>query len=406
MIAVVAIIHRNLTPDSKESNLDMEIPKSKGRMVSNLKSPLSDQKKSLIMGFDKEDACSDLSVNSKQNSDSLDENKNGIFKIMANTRKSPRISSILKKRTSISSSSNSEKDLMSSTQKEQNDDRLQLVFENSKQNNESKILNPYNSCEKVKESRLQSETKSNSSSVTISKQSSEYKRADLEHGNGISPKLFYSNVKNFSLKNKDNQSFEKLKPQDTSPKTKRNHNKIRSFFNKGVHHKIKRKPHCKFPGTDDHTLITTILNSLRNEKLRDRLLLKRQEREQIEEVHSIFRNKENPIDMAKPLSALNNTGETSKETDNNSEFSGTDSDSEVENKTLIESRKITSDDNEITPKPATNKFFKSGHSISSKKEFQINEKMKVSVLNGKYTIVREKKRPKSKTKRKNSGKYH
>ncbi|KAH8307377.1 hypothetical protein KR044_011001 [Drosophila immigrans] len=175
-------------------------------------------------------------------------------------------------------------------------------------------------------------------------------------------------------------------------------------INKGVRHKIKKRPRTVPTVMDD------ILDTLRNEKLRQLITTKREERARVEEVHEILRSAKDPIQMAKPLSAITE-GDANNNNNNNSnnpsvlDFSDFTDDEEL-NQTKASTASI---DNEpviplirpvdiqppltTSPKAADvenlskRKFFKSGRRSSTCMEVRITDNIRASVNQGKIMLM-------------------
>uniref|UniRef100_A0A6P4EXR5 N-acetyltransferase eco n=1 Tax=Drosophila rhopaloa TaxID=1041015 RepID=A0A6P4EXR5_DRORH len=174
-------------------------------------------------------------------------------------------------------------------------------------------------------------------------------------------------------------------------------------INKGVSHKIRKRQGLqkRLPATD----LKNILNSLSNERLKNLITTKREERAKVEEVHQILRSARDPIKMAKPLSVIeaddannNNNMPVTMWQETSADFSDL---SEDEDKALIDSPII-----ELEPiiplirhEPVYNappaetvdlskrKFFKSGRRSSTCMEVRITDNIRASVSNGKIALV-------------------
>lgn len=242
----------------------------------------------------------------------------------------------------------------------------------------------------------------------------------------ISTKCFYSNSKTSPT---SSAGVVKSPPKKFSP-TLKPFSKGRTFYvapkpnytiNKGVHHGIKKKPKPKpkpsVPKKD-------ILNIIRNEKLRNLLTTKRQEKDQIESVHRILQSAKNPIAMAKPLSIIarpsndsdgnnnahtepskrcymNGYGEISMgfsdiecSSDSEDEEEPAPTEQSIEEALQEEVNELLAEPEEPTPLPGR-KFFKSGHS-GTKKEVKITDKITASVCNGKLSIMTDTKQHRKK----------
>ncbi|XP_017009477.2 N-acetyltransferase eco [Drosophila takahashii] len=175
-------------------------------------------------------------------------------------------------------------------------------------------------------------------------------------------------------------------------------------INKGVRHKI-RKPHSlptRLPATD----LDNILNSLNNERLKNLITTKREERAKVEEVHQILRSARDPIKMAKPLSVIeaddannnNNVNPETKWQEISADFSDLSDD---EDKALIEDPFIELEPiipiirhEPIQKSPpveptdlSKRKFFKSGRRSSTCMEVRITDNIRASVSQGKIALV-------------------
>lgn len=286
----------------------------------------------------------------------------------------------------------------------------------------------------------------------------------LESGS-ISTKSFYSGNKVSPTSNQRsmcrNLFGQTLSPKNANASTnskstaKHQTNAVRrsdpSLFNRGVRHNIKKRNSMHI--TKRHFApvdIDRILSNVRNEKLRKLIVTKREEKQQIEKVHSIFRKASNPIAMAKPLTCLtvkddsnnnnlpseklsgNNNNRTcygsSQSTTTNSyqpletDFSDIECDSveEDEDDDGFESALRAMDeevipmikcddavslrsDDAISVSSTKRKFFKSGRQTSTKKEVKITGNIRATVkANGKLRLVEEKKKVKKRLKIRNS----
>ncbi|KAI8041589.1 hypothetical protein M5D96_005854, partial [Drosophila gunungcola] len=151
-------------------------------------------------------------------------------------------------------------------------------------------------------------------------------------------------------------------------------------INKGVSHKI-RKSHGlprRLPATD----LNNILNCLSNERLKNLITTKREERAKVEEVHQILRSARDPIKMAKPLKTM--WQETSADFSDLSE----DEDKVVFDDPVIELEPIIPlirhepVQNSTPAEPADlskRKFFKSGRRSSTCMEVRITDNIRASV---------------------------
>ncbi|XP_017128641.1 N-acetyltransferase eco [Drosophila elegans] len=174
-------------------------------------------------------------------------------------------------------------------------------------------------------------------------------------------------------------------------------------INKGVSHKI-RKSHGlprRLPATD----LDNILNCLSNERLKNLITTKREERAKVEEVHQILRSARDPIKMAKPLSVIEaddaNNNNKMPETmwqETSADFSDL---SEDEDKVLFDDPVIELEpiiplirhepvQNSMPAEPADlskRKFFKSGRRSSTCMEVRITDNIRASVSQGRIALV-------------------
>ncbi|TDG53147.1 hypothetical protein AWZ03_000690 [Drosophila navojoa] len=171
-------------------------------------------------------------------------------------------------------------------------------------------------------------------------------------------------------------------------------------INKGVHHNIRKRQRASASVNLDD-----ILGSLRNEKLRQLITTKREERAKIEEVHDILRKAEDPIKMAKPLSviALDDANNNNNNNNNNKEseaqfLSALDfsdlSDEEtqpvaMELEPVIPIIRHTNptDTSPNSEPPNNRKFFKSGRRSSTCMEVRITDNIRASVSQGKISLM-------------------
>ncbi|XP_023173189.2 N-acetyltransferase eco [Drosophila hydei] len=175
-------------------------------------------------------------------------------------------------------------------------------------------------------------------------------------------------------------------------------------INKGVHHGI-RKPQR----TGASINLDDILGSLRNEKLRNMIITKREELAKVEEVHNILRSAKDPIKMAKPLSVIalddanNNNNNNNKETEaqflSAVDFSDLSDDEELHTPSTqavaMELEPIIpiirhSNPTDTSPKadpPNNRKFFKSGKRNSTCMEVRITDNIRASVSQGKISLM-------------------
>lgn len=171
-------------------------------------------------------------------------------------------------------------------------------------------------------------------------------------------------------------------------------------INKGVMHKIRKPPRPEVP-----TVLDDILGSLRNEKLRQLITTKREERAQVEQVHEILRRAKDPIQMAKPLSVM-----TAGDANNNNNNSDAPTQLDFSDFTDDEDSKETASapvlmdlepviplirhaaSPNTSPKTDTDnlakrKFFKSGRRSSTCMEVRITDNIRASVNQGKIFLV-------------------
>lgn len=183
-------------------------------------------------------------------------------------------------------------------------------------------------------------------------------------------------------------------------------------INRGVGHKIRKPWHPSTSSTS--TNLDGILGMLRNEKLRNLITTKREERAKVEQVHEILRRAKDPIKMAKPLSVFehndannnndNNFKDTSTVSLGFSDLSdeedyglniGTAAVSQISSDLQMEpviplirhgDQANTSPPSNLSP-PGKRKFFKSGKRSSTCKEVHITDNIRASVTNGKIQLM-------------------
>ncbi|XP_055905239.1 N-acetyltransferase eco [Eupeodes corollae] len=256
------------------------------------------------------------------------------------------------------------------------------------------------------------------------------RRLNNSERRSISTKSFYSSAKTSPTSIRSPPTLARLKPVARQKGHHSNHRQPTNNINRGVHHSIKKKPKPKamLPSVPKKD----ILSIIRNEKLRNLLTTKRQEKDQIESVHKILKTAKNPIEMAKPLSVIsssnndpfkknnNNNNSTTNDGNNNTSvpnkrcymndismgFSDIEcsSESEQEDAEAVEEvlqqgvNELLAEPEErsITPVPGR-KFFKSGNS-GTKKEVKITDNIRASVCNGKLSIMPDTKQLKKKKK--------
>lgn len=224
-----------------------------------------------------------------------------------------------------------------------------------------------------------------------------------------------------------------------SPRSRGRRNFGQVNINKGVKHKIRRRPIISGGRNVRSTLssvdIDVILKNVRNENLKNRITSKRVERQNIEKIHHIFRSCKNPIDMARPLTVISRIDDTNSASeyvlptskndqelqiveDIDTDFSDIDSNfddyEELSNSEEIiplishESATIeaTIIENEtesgIATAPTKRKFFKSGRSNNTPKEIRITDNIRASICNGKLSLIQEEKKMKRRQKRRPS----
>ncbi|XP_053954516.1 N-acetyltransferase eco isoform X1 [Anastrepha ludens] len=215
-------------------------------------------------------------------------------------------------------------------------------------------------------------------------------------------------------------------------------------INKGVKHKIRRPPRQNvskgnnYINTLSSVNIDLILKNVRNENLKNRIALKREQRQNIEKIHNIFRSCKNPIEMARPLTVLSGTDDTNNNSsdyvlpssENNRDFKIVEIDtdfSDIESNfdeyeelsnaeevipiishqpTAIEATISESEtESRVATSPIKRKFFKSGRSNHTPKEVRITDNIKASMCNGKLSLIQEEKKIKKKLKRRPSTTY-
>lgn len=183
-------------------------------------------------------------------------------------------------------------------------------------------------------------------------------------------------------------------------------------INRGVGHKIRKR--CNPSTSSTSTNLDGILGMLRNEKLRNLITTKREERAKVEEVHEILRRAKDPIKMAKPLSVFAQNDDNNNNDNNFKDTStvslGFSDLSDEEDYGLNVGRAAvaqippdlqmepviplirhgdqvnTSPPSNISP-PGKRKFFKSGRRSSTCKEVRITDNIRASVNNGKIQLM-------------------
>lgn len=246
----------------------------------------------------------------------------------------------------------------------------------------------------------------------------------------ISTKTFYSNSQISKFTNNVISSPQSFNVSIKARKIEQNRRKV-LHYNKGVSHKIRRRiKQSEIVKCDMHSPIDYdhILNSIRNDKLRELIICRRQEKEQVELIHRILNSSQDPIRMAKPLSTIIPTNNYLLNNENkfNGKFLTTSSESNSPDFSDLESFSDDGDnvqtnradqvtppttyyrkENSHTPTESKNnyinlnarrKFFKSRGSTCSIKEVQITSNIKAEMCNGKITLVKRKKVKKRKLK--------
>lgn len=331
-------------------------------------------------------------------------------------------------------------------------DELQDMFSNSMNLNKKKKSSPAREEDEeiVEESssddeevvetpprdKFMSETSKRTRSSPKSKQNSpnspesKLRRLNPSTRRSISTKSFYSNTKTSPTLSVSAKSPPKIPVFKPVQRRSLGHSMPKNQINKGVHHGIKKKPKPRpsLPSVPKKD----ILSIIRNEKLRNLLTTKRQEKDQIESVHRIFKSAKNPIEMAKPLtvigSSMKDDSQSPNDGNNNAPIqsskrcymtgngdismgfsdiecsSGSEEEESDEELAIEEALQQQVDEllcepeAEKTPTPVPGrKFFKSGNS-GTKKEVKITDNIKASVCNGKLSIVPEVKKQQKKKK--------
>ncbi|EDW93739.1 N-acetyltransferase eco [Drosophila yakuba] len=246
--------------------------------------------------------------------------------------------------------------------------------------------------------RMHSETSSQTAPSTESDSGSpQSKMRKVTLSSSIPTMAFYSHSGGTATKSRGrpSESKNKLKqPTKISPSSR-----PQLGINRGVRHKI-RKRHgfaTRLPATD----LDNILNSLSNERLKNLITTKRQERAKVEEVHQILRSAKDPIKMAKPLSVIegddannNNSVPATAWQETSADFSDLSEDEDIE--PVIEMEPIIPiirhEPVQKSPiaEPADlskRKFFKSGRRSSTCMEVRITDNIRASVTQGKIALV-------------------
>lgn len=214
-------------------------------------------------------------------------------------------------------------------------------------------------------------------------------------------------------------------------------------INKGVKHKIRRPVRSVISrernvrSTLSSVDIDLILKNLRNENLKNRIVSKRVERQNIEKIHNIFRTCKNPIEMARPLTVISGIDDTNNNTsdyvlptnkndqelemveDIDTDFSDIDSNFDdyqmlsnaeeiiplISHKSATIEADIIENEYGIVTAPTKKKFFKSGRSSLTPKEIRITDNIRASICKGKLSLIQEEKKIKRKPKRRPSTTY-
>ncbi|XP_036325504.1 N-acetyltransferase eco isoform X1 [Rhagoletis pomonella] len=213
-------------------------------------------------------------------------------------------------------------------------------------------------------------------------------------------------------------------------------------INKGVKHKIRRPARPNISGGIYRKKLSSIeidriLENLHNDNLKNRIALNREERQNIEKIHNIFRSCKNPIEMARPLTVISGMDDTNNNlTDyvlspskKNKEFKIDEIDADFSDiDSIFDEYEDLPNEEEIIPlishQPASieaalgeseteartttltkRKFFKSGRSNHTPKEIHITDNIKASICNGKLSLIPEEKKTKKKPKRRPSTTY-
>ncbi|KAH8317208.1 hypothetical protein KR074_002453 [Drosophila pseudoananassae] len=192
---------------------------------------------------------------------------------------------------------------------------------------------------------------------------------------------------------KSSKRYEIVKPKARTSPTSRQ----RLNINKGVHHKIRKKPLLNRMA---HTDLNHILKSLNNERLRNLITTKQEERAKVEEVHQILRNARDPIKMAKPLSVIsaddanNNNNVWQQIEDDFSDLSDEETkQSSIELEAmepiipLIRHEALKTSPASETVDFSKRKFFKSGRRSSTCMEVKITDNIRASVSQGKIALI-------------------
>ncbi|KAH8296724.1 hypothetical protein KR054_010464 [Drosophila jambulina] len=215
---------------------------------------------------------------------------------------------------------------------------------------------------------------------------------------------FYSHSKTGSVRAKGTQRNEARAPEPIKARSPQKQPRPRVGINNGVRHKIRKRG-----GVPQHlrpTNLNDILSSLSNERLKNLITTKREERAKVQEVHEILRTARDPIKMAKPLSMLdtddanNNVPAANMWQETDKDFSDLSEDDEKEEDILNPVMElepiiplIRHETTVHTSPPAESvdlskrKFFKSGRRSSTCMEVRITDNIKASVSQGKIALV-------------------
>ncbi|XP_068148636.1 N-acetyltransferase eco [Drosophila tropicalis] len=196
-----------------------------------------------------------------------------------------------------------------------------------------------------------------------------------------------------------------LRKRTARSKTSPTSSRLRLGINRGVSHNI-RKPSALQARRLPPIQLDNILNSLRNEKLKEIINQKREERAKIEEVYQILRSAKDPIKMAKPLSVMKDDANNNMTNTDFSDLSEDEQQQLQENDdddfAMIELEPIIPiirhQPTSIPSEPSGDqvgkrKFFKSGRKSQTHMEVRITDHIRASVNHGKIELIR--KRPKT-----------
>ncbi|KAH8379233.1 hypothetical protein KR009_003808 [Drosophila setifemur] len=175
-------------------------------------------------------------------------------------------------------------------------------------------------------------------------------------------------------------------------------------INKGVGHKIKKPPRPGFINRPPSTDLDNILSALSNERLKNLIINRREERAKVEEVHQILNNARDPIKMAKPLSVIvagdaNNNSNYNVWQQTEADFSDLSEDEEQVLDVMEPIIPLIRHEEVDTSPPAAEtvdlskrKFFKSGRRSSTCMEVKITDNIRASVVQGKISLVQKARR--------------